>query len=88
MQYMPQDSRNEHCDNQKKDCVSEARVECLEWTFRHVIPTSLGMLLTMLGTFDFALGTRTAATIPQFGQVNIFAVIRNPISRKLISTRL
>jgi len=55
---------------------------------RHVVATRLGMLLTRLRTFDFALGTRTAATIPQFEQVNIFAVIRNQISMKLMSTRL
>jgi hypothetical protein len=75
MQPMPQRSRNGHCDNQKNDYVSKARVECLK-------------LLTRVGPFDFALGTRTAATIPQFGQVDIFAVIRNLNSMKLISTRL
>jgi len=54
---------------------------------RHV-PTSFGMLLTRVGRFDFPLSTRTAATIPQCGQVDIFAVIRNLNSKKLISTRL
>ena len=33
MQHMPQYSRNEHCDNQKKDCVSSARVECINYSW-------------------------------------------------------